>query len=95
MSASTATAAGSGTFFRSAAAAGFIAFAFDPDDRKDQDGRHAFAWSATHGWAQPSRNRIRRKFDDGGHIKLSLVDAPTKLGRRQAIIKNRTWLTAS
>jgi hypothetical protein len=37
------------TFFRSAAATGFIAIAFDADDGKDQDGSHAFAWSAIHG----------------------------------------------
>jgi hypothetical protein len=44
MSAPTATAARSCTFFRAAAIAGLIAF--DPDDGKDQDGPHAFAWRA-------------------------------------------------
>jgi hypothetical protein len=42
----TATAAGGGTFFRSAATAG--GFAFDPDDGEDHDDPHAFAWSAIH-----------------------------------------------
>jgi hypothetical protein len=46
MSAPTATAAGSGAFFRPAATAGFIGVAFDPDDGKDQDGPHASAWRA-------------------------------------------------
>jgi hypothetical protein len=31
------------------APAGFVGFAFDPDDGKDQDGSHAIAWSAIHG----------------------------------------------
>jgi hypothetical protein len=45
----TATATRGGAFFRSAATLGFIGSALDPDDRKDQDGRHAFAWAAIHG----------------------------------------------
>jgi hypothetical protein len=45
----TATAAGGRTFFRSAATAGFIGVAFDPDDGEDQDDPHAFAWSPIHG----------------------------------------------
>jgi hypothetical protein len=42
-----ATAARSRTLFRSAVTVGFIAFAFDPDNGKDQD--VAFAGSAIHG----------------------------------------------
>jgi hypothetical protein len=75
--ASTATAAGSGTLFRTAAAAGLVGRAFDPDDGQDQDGCHAYAWSAIHGRARPPRSRIRRKIDDGTHVKLSLVAALT------------------
>jgi hypothetical protein len=37
------------TRFRSAAAAGFVDLALDPDNGKDHDGRHAFAWSAIRG----------------------------------------------
>jgi hypothetical protein len=62
----TATAAGGGTFFRSAAAAGLVGVTFDSDDGKDQDGSRAFAWSAIR--AQPPRSRIRRKFNDGAHV---------------------------
>ena len=64
----TATAAGGGTFFRSAATVGFVRFAFDPYDRKDQEGSHAFEWGAIHGRAQPPRRRIRWKFNDGAHL---------------------------
>jgi hypothetical protein len=74
MSAPAAAAARSGAFFRSAAIAGFVGLAFDPDDGKDQDRPHAFAWYAIQRWAQPPRRRIRRKFNDGAHIELiSLV----------------------
>jgi hypothetical protein len=45
----TATAAWGRTFFRSAATAGLIGLALDPDDGEDQDDPHAFAWSAIHG----------------------------------------------
>jgi hypothetical protein len=45
----TATAAGCRTFFRSAPVAGFAGFAFDADNRKDQYGSEAIAWSAIHG----------------------------------------------
>ena len=62
----TATAARGSAFFRSTATAGFVGIAFDPDDRKDQDGGRAFAWSAIR--AQPPRSRIRRKFNDGAHV---------------------------
>lgn len=81
-----------GTLFRSAAAAGLLGFAFDPDDGEDQDGPHG---SADYGWAQPPRGRIRRKFNDGAHIKLSLDAARTRVRRRHLIIQSRTWLTAS
>src|ERR1700692_2030755 len=49
VSAPTAAAAGGGTFFRSASTAGFLVVVFDPNDGKDQDGSHAFAWRAIHG----------------------------------------------
>jgi hypothetical protein len=49
VSAPTAAAAGGRTFFRSASTAGFVVVVFDPDDGKDQDGSHAFAWRAIHG----------------------------------------------
>ena len=65
------------------------------DNGKDQHGSQAIAWSAIHGRAQPSRSRIRRKFNDGAHNSFSLVAARTRSGRRHAIIQNRTWLTAS
>ena len=45
----TATATGRCALFRSAPAAGFVGFAFDPDNGKDQHGSHAIAWSAIHG----------------------------------------------
>jgi hypothetical protein len=45
-SAPTATAAGSRSCFRSAATAGFLRFAFDADNGKDQD--RALARSAIH-----------------------------------------------
>jgi hypothetical protein len=45
----TATAAGSRTFFRSTATAGFIGVAFDPNDGENQYDPHAFAWSPIHG----------------------------------------------
>ena len=45
----TATATGRCALFRSAPAAGFVGFAFDPDNGKDQYGSHAIAWSAIHG----------------------------------------------
>jgi hypothetical protein len=91
-----ATAAWGGTFFRSAATVGFIGFAFDPHDGKDQEGSHAFEWGGINGRAQPPRRRISRKFNDDAHVELiSLVAAQARFGRRQAVIKNRTWLTAS
>jgi hypothetical protein len=76
--ASTPATARGGTLFRSTAAAGFVGLAFDPDDRKDQDGPHAFAWGAIHNGAQPPRGRIRWKVNDGAHVKLFLVAAPTR-----------------
>src|SRR6266404_7678093 len=93
--AATATTTGCRAFFRSAPTAGAIGFAFDPDNGEDQYGSEAIACSATHGCAQPPRSRIRREFNDGAHVPFSLVAARTRLGRRHAIIKNRTWLTAS
>jgi hypothetical protein len=95
MSAPTATATRGRTLFRSAAVAGFIAFAFDPDDGKDQDGPHAFAWRTIHGWARPPRRRIRRKFNDGAHVELSSDCRSDPVRPTTAIIKIRTWLTAS
>jgi hypothetical protein len=47
--ASTATAARGRAFFRSAAAAGLIGFALDPDNGEDQNDTHALAWSAIRG----------------------------------------------
>ena len=75
MSAPATTAAGRRTLFRSAAPAGFIGFAFDPDNGKDQDRSHVFARSAIHGWAQPARCRLRRKFNDGAHVNSLVVAA--------------------
>ena len=37
------------SLFRSAAVAGFVGVTLDPDDGQDQDGSHAFAWSAIDG----------------------------------------------
>ena len=88
-----ATATGRSTLFRSAPTAGLVAYAFDPDDGKEQDGAPAFACGATHGWSQPPRSRIRRKLDDGAHMQFSLVAADMKLAG-DVPIKNRTWLTA-
>jgi hypothetical protein len=73
---SAATAARRGALFRSATTAGFLRLALDPDDRKNKDGAHAFARRAIHGWAQPPRCRIRRKFNNSAHAKFSLVAAP-------------------
>jgi hypothetical protein len=95
ISAPAAPAARGGSFFWSAATAGFIGVAFDADDRKDQDGAHAFARSAIQGRTRPPRNRIRRKFNDGGHSKLSVGAAWDLICLATAIIKIRTWLTAS
>src|SRR5258706_12541774 len=95
-SAPTTTAPRGRTLFRSAATAGFTERAFDPDNGKNQNGSHAFAGSAIHAWARPPRRCIRRKFNDGAHVRVSLIAAPARLCRRQAIInKNRTWLTVS
>src|ERR1700704_4904749 len=89
-----ATAARRGTFFRSAATIGLIAFAFDPHNGKDQESSHTLEWGAIN--AQPPRRRICRKINDDAHVELiSLVAAKARSGRRQAVIKNRTWLTAS
>jgi hypothetical protein len=74
---STTTAAWRRALFRPATTAGFIGLALDPDDRKNQDGAHAFARRAIHGWAQPPRCRIRRKCNNSAHAKFSLVAAPT------------------
>ena len=48
ISASTATSTRCGALFRPAAAARSIGIAFDPNDRKDQDGPHAVS-STNHG----------------------------------------------
>jgi hypothetical protein len=74
--ASTTAAARRGALFRPATTAGFLRLALDPDDRKNKDGAHAFARCAIHGWAQPPRCRIRRKFNNNAHAKFSLVAAP-------------------
>jgi hypothetical protein len=50
------------------AAGAFIRLTFDSDYRKDQDGCGAFTLRAIHYCAQPLRCR---KFNDGGHTKLS------------------------
>jgi hypothetical protein len=68
----TATATRGRTFFRTAATAGLVGLAFDPDDGEDQDNPHAFACSAIRGWAQPPRSRIRWKFNDGAHAETLL-----------------------
>jgi hypothetical protein len=70
------TAARRRTLFRPATTAGFVGLALDPDDGKNQNSTHAFARSAVHGWAQPPRCRIRRKFNNNAHAKFSLVAAP-------------------
>jgi hypothetical protein len=49
MSAPATATAGSGTFFRSAATAGFRRRAFDPDYGEDQDGTQPFARRTIHG----------------------------------------------
>jgi hypothetical protein len=77
--ASAATAARRGALFRPATIAGFIRFALDPDNGKNKDGAHAFARRAIHGWAQPPRCRIRRKFNNSAHAKFSLVAASCDL----------------
>jgi hypothetical protein len=46
VSAATAAAAGGRSLFRSTAATGFIALAFDADDGEDQDGAHHSARTA-------------------------------------------------
>jgi hypothetical protein len=48
-SATAATAARSGAFFRPAATIGPLRLALDPDDRKDQDRSRTFARGAIHG----------------------------------------------
>ena len=45
----TTTATGRCPLFRSAPVAGFVGFAFDADNGKDQHGSQAIAWSAIHG----------------------------------------------
>jgi hypothetical protein len=65
-----------GALFRSATTAGFLRLALDPNHRKNKDSAHAFARRAIHGWAQPPRCRIRRKFNNSAHAKFSLVAAP-------------------
>jgi hypothetical protein len=90
------TATGRRPRFRPAPVAGFFGFAFDADNGKDQDGSEAIAGSAIHGRAQPSRSRIRRKFNDGAHIFRSLwLPHGHDLAGDMLIIQNRTWLTAS
>jgi hypothetical protein len=45
----TATASGCRTFFRSAAVAGFVGYAFDAHNGEDQYGSETVAWSAIDG----------------------------------------------
>src|ERR1700736_1736513 len=51
--------------FRTAAAAGFIGLAVDPDHGKYQDGAHAIARSGIYRRARPAR---RRKINDSPHV---------------------------
>jgi hypothetical protein len=78
VSAATAAAAGGRSLFRSTAATGLIALAFDPDDGEDQDGALHSARTAIDAWSRPSRSRIRRKFNDGAHNK-TLSDRRTDM----------------
>src|SRR5581483_9754654 len=80
LSAATATAARGGALFRPAVVAGFVALAFDADDRKDQDGARRTLRRADHARAQPPRSRFRRKFDDGPHAH-SLWLSPLRMWR--------------
>jgi hypothetical protein len=100
VSAATAAAAGGRSLFGSTAATGFIALAFDPDDREDQDGARRSARTAidAQGLASrslPPRRRIRRKCNDGAHNKTLSDRRTDMIWPAIAIIKNRTWLTAS
>jgi hypothetical protein len=58
---------------RPAATPGLVAIAFDPDYREYQYRSHAFEWHAIETQDRPSRCRIRRKINDGGHITLISV----------------------
>src|ERR1043166_3120922 len=57
------------TLFRSAAIAGLVGVAVDPDNGKDQGGPHAIARCAIHAVIQAPRSRIRREIDDGAHFR--------------------------
>jgi len=93
-SATAATAARGGALFRPAVTIGFLRLTLDPDNGKDQDCSRAFRCGAIHGWAQPSRSRIRWKFNDGAHAQ-TLSGCRAHAIAATTVIKNRTWLTAS
>src|ERR1700755_1311897 len=84
------TATGRCALLRSAIAAGLFNLALDPDHREDQDRSPDLRGGVIDRWAQPPRNRICWKFNDGPHVLiLSVVALSRDLRRRPSLRTKR------